>query len=135
MTMITCSRLYLLATQVWASPIFFQDSLVMSSVWSRSLLLVLSSLLAAWMLIPRSLRPRFGTLLAKKGWYFFASFVFCDLGFFFQVIFFFFVIWVCCVFCLFFKLLSFSFCDFLDGFLLFHVCFWVNSLFCVPGLG
>jgi hypothetical protein len=89
------------------------------------------------MLIPRSLRPRFGTLLAKKGWYFFASFVFCDLGFFSSYLFFF-VIWVCCVFCFvffFFKLLSFSFCDFLDGFLLFHVCFWVNSLFCAPGLG
>jgi hypothetical protein len=41
------------------------------------------------MLIPRSLRPRFGTLLAKKGWYFFASFVFCDLGFFSSYLFFF----------------------------------------------
>jgi hypothetical protein len=118
------------------------------------------------MLIPRSLRPRFGTLLAKKGWYFFASFVFCDLGFFSSYLFFlwsgyvacfvFFFFFFFCFFCFFFvvswfgfffllrvffffffffKLLSFSFCDFLDGFLLFHVCFWVNSLFCAPGLG
>jgi hypothetical protein len=90
------------------------------------------------MLIPRSLRPRFGTLLAKKGWYFFASFVFCDLGFFSSYLFFFCdlgMLRVLFCFFFFFKLLSFSFCDFLDGFLLFHVCFWVNSLFCAPGLG